>query len=74
MLRCSRTRHARRAPARRHAGWTARPSLNYGNIPTRPTAAIASIGMTEAQAKEKKLDYKVGKFPFSGERPSTYPR
>jgi dihydrolipoamide dehydrogenase len=26
---------------------------------------VASIGLTEAQVKEKKLDYKVGKFPFS---------
>lgn len=26
---------------------------------------IASTGMTEKQAKEKKLDYKVGKFPFT---------
>ena len=26
---------------------------------------IASTGLTEKQAKEKKLDYKVGKFPFS---------
>jgi dihydrolipoamide dehydrogenase len=26
---------------------------------------IASTGVTEKQAKEKKLDYKVGKFPFS---------
>src|SRR6266513_1693311 len=26
---------------------------------------VASIGMTEAQVKEKKIDYKVGKFPFS---------
>jgi dihydrolipoamide dehydrogenase len=26
---------------------------------------IASVGLTERAAKEKKLDYKVGKFPFS---------
>ena len=26
---------------------------------------IASTGLTEKQAKEKKLDYKVGKFPFT---------
>ena len=26
---------------------------------------VASIGITEAQAKEKKLDVKIGKFPFS---------
>jgi dihydrolipoamide dehydrogenase len=41
--------------------------LNYGNIPnaTYCHPEVASIGITEAQAKEKKLDYKVGKFPFS---------
>jgi dihydrolipoamide dehydrogenase len=26
---------------------------------------VASIGLTEQQCKDKKLDYKVGKFPFS---------
>jgi dihydrolipoamide dehydrogenase len=41
--------------------------LNYGNVPnaTYCHPEVASIGMTEAQVKEKKLDYKVGKFPFS---------
>jgi dihydrolipoamide dehydrogenase len=41
--------------------------INYGNIPncTYCSPEIASIGLTEAQCKEKKLDYKVGKFPFS---------
>ncbi len=41
--------------------------MNYGNIPnaTYCHPEVASIGMTEAQVKEKKLDYKVGKFPFS---------
>ncbi|MFN8571840.1 MAG: dihydrolipoyl dehydrogenase [Gemmatimonadaceae bacterium] len=41
--------------------------LNYGNIPnaTYCHPEVASIGMTEAQAKEKKVDYKVGKFAFS---------
>jgi dihydrolipoamide dehydrogenase len=48
------------------AGQHAHP-LNYGNIPnaTYCHPEVASIGMTEAQCKEKKLDYKVGKFPFS---------
>ena len=48
------------------AGATFHP-LNYGNIPncTYCHPEVASIGMTEAQVKEKKLDYKVGKFPFS---------
>ncbi len=41
--------------------------VNYGNIPnaTYCHPDVASIGMTEAQVKEKKIDYKVGKFPFS---------
>src|SRR5450830_933049 len=41
--------------------------LSYGNIPnaTYCHPEVASIGMTEAQVKEKKIDYKVGKFPFS---------
>jgi dihydrolipoamide dehydrogenase len=41
--------------------------VNYGNIPnaTYCHPEVASIGMTEAQVKEKKIDYKVGKFPFS---------
>jgi dihydrolipoamide dehydrogenase len=42
-------------------------TVNYGNIPnaTYCHPEIASIGMTEAQVKEKKIDYKVGRFPFS---------
>ncbi len=41
--------------------------LDYGNIPgcTYCTPEIASVGFTEKQAKEKGLDIKVGKFPFS---------
>ncbi|MFN2398404.1 MAG: dihydrolipoyl dehydrogenase [Gemmatimonadaceae bacterium] len=41
--------------------------VNYGNIPnaTYCHPEIASIGLTEQQCKEQKLDYKVGKFPFS---------
>tara|TARA_B110000483_G_scaffold123596_1_gene148737 strand:- start:247 stop:1635 length:1389 start_codon:yes stop_codon:yes gene_type:complete len=41
--------------------------LNYGNIPgcTYCFPEIASVGMTEVQAKEKGYDIKVGKFPFS---------
>src|SRR5687768_1743610 len=48
------------------AGKNAHP-VNYGNIPnaTYCHPEVASIGFTEAQCKEKKLDYKVGKFPFS---------
>jgi len=41
--------------------------INYGNIPscTYCHPEVASIGLTEQQCKERKLDYKVGKFPFS---------
>ena len=41
--------------------------VNYGNIPncTYCHPEVASIGLTEQQCKERKLDYKVGKFPFS---------
>jgi len=48
------------------AGKNAHP-LNYGNIPnaTYCHPEVASIGLTEEQCKERKLDYKVGRFPFS---------
>jgi len=41
--------------------------LNYGNIPgcTYTHPEVASVGYTEAQAKEKGYDIRVGKFPFS---------
>jgi dihydrolipoamide dehydrogenase len=41
--------------------------LNYGNIPgcTYTHPEVASVGLTEAQAKEKGYDILVGKFPFS---------
>ncbi|MGI8496527.1 MAG: dihydrolipoyl dehydrogenase, partial [Gemmatimonadaceae bacterium] len=41
--------------------------VNYGNIPSATYChpEVASIGLTEGQCKEKKLDYKVGKFLFS---------
>ena len=42
-------------------------ALDFGNIPgcTYATPEIASVGMTEKQAKEKGYEIKVGKFPFS---------
>ncbi len=42
-------------------------TLDYGNIPgcTYASPEIASVGMTEAQAKEAGHEIKVGKFPFS---------
>lgn len=41
--------------------------LDYSNVPgaTYCHPEVASVGLTEAQCKEKKLEYKVGKFPFS---------
>ncbi|MBC7426834.1 MAG: dihydrolipoyl dehydrogenase [Bacteroidia bacterium] len=41
--------------------------LNYGNIPgcTYCHPEIASVGITEAQAKEKGIEVKIGRFPFS---------
>jgi dihydrolipoamide dehydrogenase len=41
--------------------------LDYGNIPgcTYSNPEIASVGMTEAHAKEAGYEIKVGKFPFS---------
>jgi len=41
--------------------------LDYGNIPgcTYTSPEVASVGMTEAAAKEAGFDIKVGKFPFS---------
>ena len=42
-------------------------AVDYGNIPgcTYATPEIASVGLTEAKAKEQGFDIKVGKFPFS---------
>ncbi len=42
-------------------------AIDYGNIPgcTYATPEIASVGMTEKQAKEAGYEIKVGKFPFS---------
>ena len=41
--------------------------LDYGNIPgcTYCYPEVASVGLTEAQAKEQGYEIKVGKFPFS---------
>ena len=41
--------------------------VNYDNVPnaTYCHPEVASIGATEQQLKEKKVAYKVGKFPFS---------
>ncbi len=42
-------------------------AVDYSNIPgcTYATPEIASVGLTEAKAKEQGYDIKVGKFPFT---------
>ncbi|MDT0293840.1 dihydrolipoyl dehydrogenase [Mesonia ostreae] len=42
-------------------------ALDYGNIPgcTYASPEIASVGMTEKEAKEAGYELKIGKFPFS---------
>ena len=42
-------------------------AIDYGNVPgcTYATPEIASVGMTEAEAKEAGYELKIGKFPFS---------
>jgi dihydrolipoamide dehydrogenase len=41
--------------------------IDYTNVPgaTYCHPEVASVGLTEAQCKDQKLEYKVGKFPFS---------
>jgi len=48
------------------AGMNPQP-VDYGNVPgcTYATPEIASVGLTEAQAKAKGYELKIGKFPFS---------
>jgi dihydrolipoamide dehydrogenase len=48
------------------AGHTPHP-IKYDNVPsvTYCHPEVASIGLTEDQCKEKKLDYQAGRFPFS---------
>jgi len=48
------------------AGHTPHP-ISYDNIPsvTYCHPEVASIGLTEEQCKERKLEYQVGRFPFS---------
>ena len=58
--------------AARLAGKYAKP-VNRQRIPgcTYCDPQIGSVGMTEAQAREKGLDVKVGKFPFVGNSKAT---
>lgn len=48
------------------AGEHSRP-VDYANMPgcTYCQPQVASVGLTEEKCKEQKLDYKVGKFPFT---------
>ena len=48
------------------AGLDPKP-LNYNNFPgcTYTSPEIGSVGMTEKTAKERGIEYKVGKFPFT---------
>ena len=41
--------------------------FDYSNVPgaTYCHPEVASVGLTEQQCKDKKIDYKIGKFPFS---------
>ena len=42
-------------------------TLDYTNVPSATYChpEVASVGLTEQQCKDKKIDYKVGRFPFS---------
>ena len=48
-------------------------AIDYGNIPgcTYASPEIASVGLTEDQAKEQGYEIKVGKFPFSASGKAT---
>ena len=49
------------------------PAINYGKVPgcTYCSPEVASIGLTEAKAREQGYDVKVGKFPFSANGKAT---
>jgi len=54
------------------AGHAAHP-IDYGKIPgcTYCSPEIASVGLTEAKAREQGYDVKIGKFPFTGNGKAT---
>ncbi|GAB4184184.1 MAG: dihydrolipoyl dehydrogenase [Roseiflexaceae bacterium] len=49
------------------------PAIDYGKIPgcTYCNPEIASVGLTEAKAREKGYDVKIGKFSFTGNGKAT---
>jgi len=49
------------------------PAIDYGQVPgcTYCSPEIASIGLTEAKAREQGYDVKIGKFPFSANGKAT---
>ena len=51
-----------------HIAGNARGGLDYENVPscTYCHPEVASVGLTEAQAKERGLDVQIGKFPWLG--------
>ena len=67
--RCSRTRPSTRASSASRRSRACNPHpMDKRMIPgcTYCTPQIASVGLTEQAAKEKKLDIRVGRFPFVG--------
>ena len=51
-----------------HIAGRAHGTLNYENVPscTYCQPEVASVGLTEAQAKERGIDVQIGKFPWLG--------
>ncbi len=51
-----------------HIAGAGRHTVDYGNVPncTYCHPEVASVGLTEEQAREKGLDIEVGKFPWAG--------
>ena len=54
--------------AAEHIAGVGHHTVDYGNVPncTYCHPEVASVGLTEEQAREKGLDIEVGKFPWSG--------
>lgn len=54
--------------AAEHVAGVGRHTVDYGNVPncTYCHPEVASVGLTEKQAREKGLDIEIGKFPWTG--------